>query len=374
MGSSIIDAVYEWQCTHDTRARAESQLWKLIFFFLHRFGTAGFCRTGNYGMPQYETNTMRICTRDAEGVQYDATVPVKPKWTTSSSSSNKESFSATEYCSESASDVPWSLDDMAVADPSMFSVGNMPMWSGEAWASQDRYPDNNRLRDIRNTNPGLRGGAGGGSGSSSTTTWTQSCEKSSPSASAGTAQLVCTTDADCVSLDASLAKLQCLAGVCVLDRQATGTCYSHRDCLASNKMCSGNGKCVPSILQVENDLDYAVDFELHAETCSASDESLHPTIQYDMYGASPWETIPDVLEMYGMCSYEDWYEYLEFIDPTKDSRTNLGLCGGQSEQRGCLPMASEATVSRLVCTHPFCVCICPYPTTMISNARPLCPG
>lgn len=101
-----------------------------------------------------------------------------------------------------------------------------------------------------------------------------------------------------------------------------------------------------SLLQVENELDYAVDFELFAETCSATDESLHPTIQYDMYGASVWETIPDVLEMYGMCSYEDWYEYLEFIDPTQDTRANLGLCGSQAESRGCLPMASEATVSR----------------------------
>lgn len=295
-------------------------------------------------------------------------------------------FLEQEYCSESSTDVPWTLDDTSMADPAMFSVGNAPLWSGGAWASQDRYPDNNRLREVQNTNPGIQ----------SANAWTQACV-ASPSAAAGTAQLVCSSDADCVALGGTSAKLQCLNGVCILDRQSTGTCYSHRDCLSSNKMCSGNGQCVTSIMQVaalcwrglvdiavpfwqaengldfavdlemsrkadiavpfsqvENDLDFAVDFELYAETCSATDDSLNPTIQYDMYGASVWETIPDVLEMYGMCSYEDWYEYLEFIDPTQDTRANLGLCGGQAEARGCLPMASEATVSRYSSSLPLC--------------------
>ena len=44
-----------------------------------------------------------------------------------------------------------------------------------------------------------------------------------------------------------------------------------------------------------------------------------------MYGASAWENIPDVLKMYGMCSYHDWYEYLEFIDPAdKAAHANAG--------------------------------------------------
>ena len=230
-----------------------------------------------------------------------------------------------------------SLDDSNVADSAMFSAGNAPMWSGDPWDWQDRYPDNNKIREIMNANPGLR----------SSKAWTQSCVEESPSAAAaGTAQLVCTKDSDCVALDGTTTKMQCLHGVCVLDRQSTGTCYSHRDCLASNKLCSGSGQCVNAVLQVENELNYAVDFELYAEECSATDPEMHPTVRYDMYGASAWETIPDVLEMYGMCSYEDWFEYLEFVDPTDATRANIGLCGGQSESKGCLPMSSEATVSR----------------------------
>lgn len=84
-----------------------------------RYGTAGFCRSGSYGIPQFETNTMRICTLDAKDVQYDAAVPVGPKWKGAANT-----FSQTEYCSQSSSDVPWSLDDINDADPAMFSAGN----------------------------------------------------------------------------------------------------------------------------------------------------------------------------------------------------------------------------------------------------------
>ena len=279
-------------------------------------------------MPQYETNTMRVCTKDANGTQYDAAVPAMPKW-----ASGRETFSDKEHCSEYGSDVPWSLDDSNVADSAMFSVGNAPMWSGDVWAAQSTYPDNNHLGELGNANPGLR----------STNSWTQACI-ASPSASAGMAQLVCSRDEDCVPLGS--AKMQCLYGVCILDRNATETCYSHRDCVSSNRMCSGNGRCVESVIQVENDLNYAIDFELYAEECSATNENTHPTVRYDMFGASAWETIPDLLEMYGMCSYGNWYEYLEFIDPTNQSMANQGLCGGQSDEKGCLPMASDSTVSR----------------------------
>ena len=58
-------------------------------------------------------------------------------------------------------------------------------------------------------------------------------------------------DADCVQLaSAAGIKMQCLHGICILDRNVTGTCYSHADCQATKKWCSGNGKCVDSILQV----------------------------------------------------------------------------------------------------------------------------
>lgn len=75
----------------------------------NRFGTAGFCRSGSYSSPQYMTNTMRICTKDAVDVSYDATVPVKPKWNDPS-----KKYSDDEYCSTSSEDVPWSMVSLLV--------------------------------------------------------------------------------------------------------------------------------------------------------------------------------------------------------------------------------------------------------------------
>jgi hypothetical protein len=75
---------------------------------------------------------------DSTGVQYDAAVPVMPKWLW-----GMQNFSSTEYCSSSSSDVPWSLDDNSMADASMFSAGAVPMWAGEPWGTQSKYPNNN---------------------------------------------------------------------------------------------------------------------------------------------------------------------------------------------------------------------------------------
>ena len=62
-------------------------------------------------MPQYETNTMRICTMDADGVQYDASAPVKPRW---SNAGGTEQFSVREHCAELSSDVPWQVSFFSI--------------------------------------------------------------------------------------------------------------------------------------------------------------------------------------------------------------------------------------------------------------------
>jgi hypothetical protein len=100
------------------------------------------------------------------------------------------------------------------------------------------------------------------------------------------------------------------------------------------------------VVQVENLLDQEIEFEMHAEDCSSSNADRYPTAQYDMYGGSSWEKIPDVLSMYGMCSYRNWFSYVEFIDPSDASRQNLGLCGIREKTIGCDPLASEARMSR----------------------------
>jgi hypothetical protein len=83
------------------------------------YARAGFCRRGAYGMPTHQTNTMRVCTRDATNVQYDASVPVVPKWLNGGQESQGE-----EYCAETPYDVPWSIDDegLDTAHPGTISL------------------------------------------------------------------------------------------------------------------------------------------------------------------------------------------------------------------------------------------------------------
>lgn len=64
-----------------------------------------------------------------------------------------------------------------------------------------------------------------------------------------------------------------------------------------------------------------------------------------MFGSSAWENVPDVLHMYGMCSYRDWFELKEFTKPTDDKRKNLGKCSLNSNQCASAS-ASNVRISR----------------------------
>jgi hypothetical protein len=109
-------------------------------------------------------------------------------------------------------------------------------------------------------------------------------------------------------------------------------------------MCSGDGVCTDPVLQVENDLGRGedVEFELYAQSCTSVSGTQFPVRDYDTFGASPWENIPDVLRMYGMCSYRDWFEYLEFVDPSEAKRKNQGACGVNSAEDSCDPASFDA--------------------------------
>jgi hypothetical protein len=86
---------------------------------------------------------MRLCTKDAVNVQYDATVPVQPLW-----KNGVPQYASEEQCAAGEKDVPWTMDDSNIADPGMFSVGNVPMWRASVWNDAEKYPDANRLREV----------------------------------------------------------------------------------------------------------------------------------------------------------------------------------------------------------------------------------
>jgi hypothetical protein len=100
-----------------------------------------------------------------------------------------------------------------------------------------------------------------------------------------------------------------------------------------------DGKCVDGIWQIDNTQDTIdVNFELyvHKDTCKSRDPTNYPVAKYDTYGASKWERIPDVLEMYGMCSYRNWFEFLQYA---QNRYSPIEKCAGLHSSLQCLPDA-----------------------------------
>jgi hypothetical protein len=268
----------------------------------NEYGRSGFCRRGAYGMPTHTTNTVRMCITDAAGVKYDAHVPVKPLW------ENNEEALGIEYCADSPYDVPWTTDDAGAEYifPGMYSVGHLAHYDGVPIYETATVP--NYVGTMKHyVHPGLRDN-----------TWGTSCTHGE--------FLDCSSDQDCVSVVATTS-LRCVRNVCVLSDASGVTCYDHADCEQYDKMCSGEGICEEAVWQVENRLpvptshdvpDNVVEFDLFAEECGSIDHILNTVDSYDMWGGSKWETIPDVMAMYGMCSYRNWYEYREFMSPNPD--------------------------------------------------------
>ena len=105
-------------------------------------------------MPQFVTNTMRLCTKDgASSALFNPTVPVKPLLLVDGESDEKE------LCSDSPFDVPWSMEDAAQSEnpAAAFSVGNVPMWDGSPLASNDKYPMDKYRSQLNNMDPGAWG-------------------------------------------------------------------------------------------------------------------------------------------------------------------------------------------------------------------------
>jgi hypothetical protein len=258
------------------------------------YGGAGFCRKGNYGMPMAITNTMRMCTADSLGAQYDATVPVRPKYG-NASAGDAIPYEEEVQCASSPFETPWFAPDLDELDTEMQAVGSVPMWSTNPDSGDSQYPKSDNSRDIPNTLAGF-----------SEAGWGEVCHE-------GTL-LTCSDEDPCVPLEGVHDVLQCIRGVCVRKISETDTCYSHADCLVGGTMCSGDGFCVDPVYQVQNERPGNIEFQLYADegTCQDIIPDAGVARSYDTYGASPWETMPDVLHTHGLCSYRNWFEMQRF--------------------------------------------------------------
>ena len=287
------------------------------------YGASGLCRKGTYGMPRAITNTMRVCTRDSKDAMYDASVPVKPVYNGTSTVPVYDEGSI--RCADSPYETPWFIEDASNADPNMLSVGGVPMWDGNY--EDATYP----IGSVVN-----KAGAG-------ETQWGTDCHEGK--------HFSCDATQPCISMDPVNAPLECVRGVCVMNRATSNTCYSHADCEATGQLCTGDGYCSDGVYQIENDFSEEIEFQIHSTHCNGvpggpNHGQLKPD-SYNTVGTSPWEHVPDILQMHGMCSYRNWFEFVEFAQSTDVNRSAVNAAAScQDAQRNvslCRAIDSDST-------------------------------
>ena len=247
-------------------------------------GAAGVCRAPNVGMPMFDANTNRMCTRAAIDVDTPHMPVDHPK--------TASGFAGDEICAESHRDTPWHAS--LVDDPQSLSVGGIPEWQRHAAmdaASVTSYsynafpPPDARLTPLH----------AGGWSSKCAPTWgaARNCSISDP----------CPDGTTCLALSDGAMICFSSAAFASVQRQP---CFRTEHC-PDGMVCLADGGCSPLELHVWNNGNEPIEFTVVADECGFQEQS-HPYTQ-SMRGASPWEHVPDILHMHGLCSHRDWFAY-----------------------------------------------------------------
>eukprot|EP00961_Rhodomonas_salina_P079000 1062346-Rhodomonas_salina.1 len=219
------------------------------------FGTGGMCRRSTYGMRMLDINLLRVCTQEQEDQKYDPTTPRQP---------TASSIWLDRLCAPESTDVPWVGESSSVPR----SAGLLPFWQivGEAGQKRGTYQDTAGRMPL----------AGVTKGASSFFTNPE-----------------CTDDLVCGQ------GWKCREGVCFPD---TLECTRHIECVSPN-VCSGVGTCVPFKLDLVNEANKTVLWDVFSHSCDA----------YSQYGVSRWGQINKILDAHGFCGYHEWFDYQTMV-------------------------------------------------------------
>lgn len=271
-------------------------------------GVGGLCRSNNFGMPMFETNTMQYCTSVPVDDDADFTLPID---TTKAYTGEWSNFK----CTSSSQELPWPdiTQQTGPYQAARFSVGTVPNMPEE---DSDTYPasESNMFligpwKDVQTE--GNEWGRG-----------ERACRDHDLLLCSSQGNTVCPRGYECkgmvcmdlagkassqsCSTDQECSSNRC-RGVCM---EPSIECLRHEHCLASGKMCSGVGTCVEAVIAVQNRLilsDEKVSFSL-----ATNGDCQGETREYSLLGASFWgNTGQDLLRVHGMCSFEDWFKYTQ---------------------------------------------------------------
>ena len=296
------------------------------------FGVGGLCRSMNWGVEMFSTNTMRYCTSVLSNEHEDYTI----YWQEGEKIANSSTWTPWS-CTTDAQFLPWPDFSMSSSpntdthESTLYSVGtlpNMPIDGDVVYPSDldSKVYDVGPWQDILKDN-GWGRLCGDYRLAKCTTNSDCPLKYQCRGLFCRNSYISCQTNQDCVSIG-----LESCEGVCI-EKQIE--CISHSEC-KEGRMCTGLGKCVTPVLTVQNKVtndDFA--FQVNAKNNACPDTSRN----FSMLGASYWAYVTnDVLRGHGLCSYGDWYKYqlslencavpsknIEYweVDPTQCRMINL---------------------------------------------------
>lgn len=264
-------------------------------------GAGGLCRQHSAGMPIFDTNTNRICTRESKGAKSDTPyMPIEKPIKVN------ESNMGPELCASSYADVPWVADPNDPLSSSAGAIMGLPKYvklDAYGMATYDPTADNAFPPPSLNPSP-LQDAYADGWGASCAPEW-----GSSITCVDNATTVVCPYHTVCLRLRPDAADGVCISTAAYrVDRSRT-PCFRTFHC-ADGLVCLADGGCSPLTLHAWNDAQANIDMmeiALLADDCGFQ-STVHPFTQ-STRGASAWEQVPDLLSTHGMCSHREWFAY-----------------------------------------------------------------
>ena len=286
----------------------------------HTLGAGGLCRTHSIGMPIFETNTNRVCTRMRKGALDSPHLPVDtPKFEADippvgpySPTILAQKFEG-ERCAPSHEDVPWPAQDnpfdLAGSIPRISSYLRLNAFGIAYYYSSTTFPPQDaQLLPVKDMYRDW------GEECAYAVKWDDSptCYHDDRRLDPSLSNLNdCPRNTLCLSSSSSNATA---AGICFSTaafrlEKTRQPCFRSDHCL-DGCVCLADGGCAPLYLHVWNAPANGIpslEIGLLADDCGFQNQ-IHPFTQ-SMRGVSPWEQVPDLLHMHGLCSHRNWFTY-----------------------------------------------------------------
>jgi hypothetical protein len=260
-------------------------------------GAGGLCRAHSVGMPLFNANTNRLCTRsplkeDSPHLPVDLPFapptqmgPYDPAWLAK--------HYGPQLCAASPDELSWLKTEGTTAGALPLQLLSLDA-AGVAWYADSVFPSPAAMmRPLR----GLY--TEWGPACSSTVRWSTSppCRDDRP-------QTTCPKNTACLRLRLSSPEGLCFSIEAFRQDSTRAPCFTTEHC-PDGLVCLADGGCAPLYLHVWNPSENGIaslEFGVLADRCGFS---AHQSLR----GASAWEQVPDLLHAHGMCSHRSWFAY-----------------------------------------------------------------